>query len=214
MTGTANQISVIGSVIALSSDPIMPGTGAFQPPTGTTAQRPVAPAAGFSRFNTTLGYTEEYNGSSWRPAGGQLIQHVEGSIPASTGATAIPLDNTLPLSTEGTQIWTYTFAPTSTTSKLYITFSLSHSNSNTSTTNICTLFAGTTIIGAQATRIVANNALGMMSMHVVYAPGSTAPVTISARFGGSTTTTWYVNQTNAATLGGALASEFTIQEFE
>jgi hypothetical protein len=53
-----------------------------------------------------------------------------------------------------------------------------------------------------------------MVMHAVYSPGSTVPVTISARFGGSTTTTWYVNQTSTASLGGAMASEFTIQEFE
>jgi hypothetical protein len=214
LTGTASEIAVVGNVISIASDPILPGTGSFQPPLGTTAQRPATPATGVARFNTTLGYTEEFNGTSWRPIGGQLIQHVDGAIPASTGATAIPLDNTVPLSTEGTQIWTQSFTPTSTTSHLVITFSLTHSNSNTSTTNILTVFAGTTCIGAQASRIVANNAAGMMSMRIVYFPASTAPVTISARFGGSTTTTWYVNQTNTATLGGALASEFTIQELE
>lgn len=126
VVGTTNQITVTGGVVAIATDPILPGTGAFQPPTGTTAQRPIAPAAGYSRFNTTLGRTEEFNGAVWQPAGGVVLQHAYGSIPASTGTTAIPFDNTAPTSTEGTQIWTYTFTPISTTSKIVITFSVTH----------------------------------------------------------------------------------------
>jgi hypothetical protein len=34
-------------------------------PKGTTAQRPGTPEIGSIRFNTTLGYTELYNGASW-----------------------------------------------------------------------------------------------------------------------------------------------------
>ena len=34
-------------------------------PAGTTAQRPASPTLGMWRFNTTLGYLEVYNGSSW-----------------------------------------------------------------------------------------------------------------------------------------------------
>jgi len=37
----------------------------LQLPSGTTAQRPASPAAGMVRFNTSLGYAEVYNGSSW-----------------------------------------------------------------------------------------------------------------------------------------------------
>ena len=40
-------------------------TGAWTIPVGTTAQRPSSPATGMIRFNTTLGYAEFYNGSSW-----------------------------------------------------------------------------------------------------------------------------------------------------
>ena len=35
-------------------------------PTGTTAQRPASPGAGYLRFNTTLGAPEFWNGSAWR----------------------------------------------------------------------------------------------------------------------------------------------------
>ena len=36
-------------------------------PTGTTAQRPAGPAAGYLRFNTTIGAPEFWNGTAWRP---------------------------------------------------------------------------------------------------------------------------------------------------
>ena len=40
-------------------------TGGLFLPSGTTAQRPAAPATGQMRFNTTTGSVETYNGSSW-----------------------------------------------------------------------------------------------------------------------------------------------------
>lgn len=40
-------------------------TGAFLPPTGTTAQRPATPVVGMSRWNTDLGVYEIWNGLSW-----------------------------------------------------------------------------------------------------------------------------------------------------
>jgi hypothetical protein len=40
-------------------------TGFLRLPNGTTVQRPNTPVAGMVRFNTTLGYAEVYNGTSW-----------------------------------------------------------------------------------------------------------------------------------------------------
>jgi hypothetical protein len=51
-----------------------------------------------------------------------------------------------------------------------------------------------------------------MGVCITYAPGSTAAITFSARLG-STGGTWYCNQTSAATLGGSLATEYTITEY-
>jgi hypothetical protein len=41
------------------------GTGAMLIPVGTTAQRPSVPVLGHTRFNTTLGCLEMYDGSQW-----------------------------------------------------------------------------------------------------------------------------------------------------
>ena len=46
-------------------------TSAMILPAGTTAERPGGPAGGAMRFNTTLGYTEFYNGNSWKRLTGQ-----------------------------------------------------------------------------------------------------------------------------------------------
>lgn len=40
-------------------------TGYIQIPSGTTAQRPASPVEGMMRYNTSLGYNEYYNGTSW-----------------------------------------------------------------------------------------------------------------------------------------------------
>lgn len=41
-------------------------------PAGTTAERPGSPTAGMMRFNSTLGYTEIYNGSAWTKFGAAI----------------------------------------------------------------------------------------------------------------------------------------------
>lgn len=45
-------------------------TGSAVMPTGTTAERDGTPAAGYLRFNSTLGKPEVYNGTSWGSVGG------------------------------------------------------------------------------------------------------------------------------------------------
>ena len=40
-------------------------TGAFDVPSGTTAQRPGSPTSGMLRFNTDLGVMENYDGNAW-----------------------------------------------------------------------------------------------------------------------------------------------------
>lgn len=42
-------------------------TDRTRPASGTTAQRPGAPAAGDFRWNTTIGGSEEYDGATWNP---------------------------------------------------------------------------------------------------------------------------------------------------
>jgi hypothetical protein len=92
----------IGGVKTFSSPPVVPAgaTGAQAPqaqevigrtgatgsaviPSGTTAQRDGSPAVGYTRFNSTLGKNETWNGTHWVPEGGLLFSGI-----ALSGLTA------------------------------------------------------------------------------------------------------------------------------
>ena len=216
--GTANQITVVDgtnvtpSVVSIADNPILPGTGSFRPPSGTTAQRPVG-VAGDMRFNSTNALLEKYTGAYWGPLG-LVLQQVTGTIAAASGTTTVPLDNTAPLITEGWQIWTTSFTPISATSRIIVQFGITSSHSTTGT-NIMSLFAGTTNIGCAAGRTdsVTNTAVPL-NITQVYAPGSTASITFSARLGNSANGTSRCNSIGASTLGGALVSSYIITEIE
>ena len=78
LTGTADQIIVTDNTTTVDlSLPttlnnvrfIVPGTGAMQPPIGTTVQRPDAPVDGDMRYNSTDGFFEVREGGAWiRPS--------------------------------------------------------------------------------------------------------------------------------------------------
>jgi hypothetical protein len=72
--GTTNQITLTNGdgvsgnpIVTLANDLVLPGTGKFTWPAGTTAQRPVSPSNGDSRFNTDLGVYEQYYAGTWYP---------------------------------------------------------------------------------------------------------------------------------------------------
>jgi hypothetical protein len=216
LTGTPNQISITPAVvgtpanIALATNPTLPGLQKVTIPGGATTDRPASPVAGDFRYNSTITKHEGYNGSYWIPFG-NVIQAVTGLIPASSGTTTVPLDNTIPTSTEGWQVFSNTVTPISASSKMLIIFSITCSMSATGTM-IGSVFAGTTNIGSAAVLRPATNVGSQMTFSVLHQPGSTSPITYSFRFGGSAASTTYVNQIGTTTLGGALASNYTILE--
>ena len=55
-TGTAGNVS----------DKPNTSTGSFSLPSGTTAQRPASPTVGMIRYNTTLGFVEQYTTDGWQ----------------------------------------------------------------------------------------------------------------------------------------------------
>jgi len=74
-TGTANASTFLagdGSYKTVSvtptaiSDQNNTSTGYFDLPAGTTAQRPASPLVGMIRYNTTLGFAEQYTSDGWQ----------------------------------------------------------------------------------------------------------------------------------------------------
>lgn len=69
--GTTSQINVVNGngvgdpTISISSDPILPGTGAVTVPVGNNSEQPVG-SVGMVRYNTDLGTFEGYADGSWK----------------------------------------------------------------------------------------------------------------------------------------------------
>jgi len=95
ITGTANQITVTDGngagnpTLAITSDPILPGTGGVVVPAGTTGQRGSS-TLGNIRYNSTTGLFEGYNGAWTSFALGSGVT----SVATGTGLTGGPITST------------------------------------------------------------------------------------------------------------------------
>ena len=74
LVGTTNQISIANGnanggspTVSITNDPILPGTGGVQVPSGSSAQR--LPVNGVIRYNTDNANFEFYESSSWQTIG-------------------------------------------------------------------------------------------------------------------------------------------------
>jgi hypothetical protein len=68
--GTGISVSASTGAVTITNtgavyDATTASTGYFDFPSGTTAQRPGSPGTGMVRFNTTTGFFEGYNGTTW-----------------------------------------------------------------------------------------------------------------------------------------------------
>jgi hypothetical protein len=218
VAGTANQITVTGSLptltASLADNPIVPGLQRLRLPSGATADRPAGNGADL-RYNTTTGYIETFSTADWVPLG-RVLQIATGTIAAVNGTVVIPLDNTIPTNTEGTQIFTTSFTPLSASSRVIVNFTISVATNTNNVSVASCIFSGTTNQGVTVTRCATSTTttgvLYSLSLQAAWAPGSTAAITISARVGPLAASTCYVNSHPTALFGGALVTEYTITE--
>lgn len=121
ITGTANQIDVANGAgpgnptISISTNPIIPGTGAMTVPKGTTAQRPGG-VDGMLRFNTDLDAFEIYDSGGWGtlPAGAVTL------INTGTGLTGGPITSSGTISIADTGVTAATYGSASAVSQITI----------------------------------------------------------------------------------------------
>ena len=187
---------------------VIPGTEGFTPPIGTTAQRPGVPGLGETRYNTTLGKKEYWNGTTWI-APGEVLQVVTGTMTptsyTSVAATQLPYDNTVPASTEGLQLWSQSFTPVLATSTIIITVSSFYTaGAATAAFMSGALFNGTTCFHAV---MIGRTALsGDGSAYTVtgqQTAGSTTARTYSFRAGPNANMLVYFGQGSAGQAFGA-----------
>jgi hypothetical protein len=79
---------------AVVSDTNNTSTGYFDLPAGTTAQRPITPNVGYVRYNTTLGFLEQYTADGWQGIAPLSVRVSAGSGLNATLENAISIDET------------------------------------------------------------------------------------------------------------------------
>lgn len=119
IAGTSGQIDVANGngvsgnpTLSIATDPVMPGTGSMQVPTGTTAQRSGGIDGQF-RFNSDLAQFEGFTSGSWRQfslVGGVLSfsAGTTGFTPSSATSGNVTLGGVLNVSNGGTGAATLT----------------------------------------------------------------------------------------------------------
>ncbi len=208
-------------VPTVNNEPLVYSNGSIPSiSSGLLSAIPAASIVGRLYFATDTKIIYRDTGTIWSPLidGNSSIirQNISGIIPALTATTTIPLDNTAPLSTEGTAIWSQSFTPTNGANTMQIEFSC-QVDSNTSNRMIAfAIFRDTTCIGASIQHVTTTARPVTVKMQIRdVAPGN-GPFVYSCRAGVTgATATWYINNNAAAYFAGNLAkTTYTIWEFQ
>ena len=149
------------------------------------------------------------------PNAGQVLQVVNFQTgERATGTTLIPLDDTIPQNTEGTEFMTLAITPTSATSKLLIEVSAVF-YTNPSAWIIGALFQDATANALAASYFYEpNNGAGKeLTLRHYMTAGTTSATTFKFRAGPQASATVVLNgDASARYLGGVAASSITITE--
>lgn len=151
------------------------------------------------------------------PAGangtGAIAQVKTGLCPKMSGTTLIPSDNTIPLITEGTLLWTQKITPTAASSRISISSSQYVDSSSTNRNVTISIFRNTTCIHAQVVNITTAARPEVLPITFVDTPNTTSEVTYTARIGISSAATWHINNSNTGIgYGGVSPSNYIIME--
>ncbi len=142
--------------------------------------------------------------------GGKVLQSFASQIARATGTTGIPDDNTIPTSSEGTQIYSQAITPAATSSKVLLFYAL-QTYISVGSAVVITAFRGSTCIGASTfeTPSGANNMIN--SFVTIDSPSTTSATTYTLRIGEKTDTgTWVVGGKNNAVYGDILAKNTVV----
>lgn len=144
----------------------------------------------------------------------QVANYTTGAM--ATGTALIPMDNTIPQITEGTQFMSLSFTPKKDTSKLKITVVAQSAVPTTSGWGTTALFRNSVsnAIGAVPAYYHAAGGIGVNISFVCFIDALSASLsTFTVRIGHSNAQTLTFNGTvSTAYMGGSLTSSITIEE--
>jgi hypothetical protein len=146
----------------------------------------------------------------------QIVNTQSGALGSSV--VVIPLDDTIPQITEGTEFITATITPTNASNVLDITVVLNLSN-NTGVTNVAALFQDSTanaLCASAKSSMGVANAMTQVTLKHRMTAGTTSATTFRVRVGPSGAVTMGINGTagSGRFFGGVYISSITITEFK
>lgn len=181
---------------------------------GTLALIPAAGNVGALYITTDTNVIYRDTGTTWVAVSPPSVASFNyGTVAYQTGTSLIPADNTMPVSTEGTLLFSVTVTPASTASKFLIDFApIVDSGSNGRYVTLAA-FRGTTCIYAGSCYITTSTRFYTLPIHVVDVPATTAATTYSVRVGINTNATWHVAGSSTVRYNGASNTEWSVVEF-
>ena len=221
ITGTANEITVTDGT-GVSGNPTLslPSALTF---TGKTVTG--GTFNGIAIGSSSTATTQSANDNSTKlatTAYADAIKYVKQAPVVTTlttrvtASTTIPLDNTIPQNTEGTEVLAATITPTSASSVLEIEINGYFGPPSVAYQHIGALFVDTTAnaLAAQMLTVGTNNdSGGGFSFKYRLSAGSTSARTYKFRVGLSNAGTWYFNGDSTGNLfGGVSYSSMTVTE--
>jgi hypothetical protein len=150
-------------------------------------------------------------------APGMPLQVVSTNTTAyATGTTQIPVDNTIPQNTEGTQFMTQAITPHASTNKLVVEVLAYHSSDGAVVDISGAIFQDSTANAVSAVSIVQAGTTykELITMRTVVTAGTTSATTFKYRAGPSSAVTVYFNGSGAQLFGGVAGSNMTITEYK
>lgn len=193
------------------------GTGASQMNSGTTAQRPGSPTNGLLRYNSTFGYVEAYQNSTWAPINGSYFWPANGTSASTNSASEANLKViTIPAAIMGANsclelFTTWTMTGTAGTKTPIIRLSTTSGDTSGGTTYLSTASASANLALKNITQICNANStsaqIGNNAPGIGFQSATNATSTIN------TANVWYININGlVANTGDSLAiSSYTLR---
>lgn len=147
---------------------------------------------------------------------GTVLQTLQSTVTTNTSLSAsIPIDDTVPLITEGNAIDSTGITPASTSNKVLVRFKCNAAASSTGETIVAALFRGSTCIDAMSIQVPnGTSATTTFILEDLDSPASASAVTYSVRMGVSAGTYRLNGYTAGRLFGGASQATLTVQEIK
>ena len=208
VSGTTGQINVstVGgiSTVSIATDPVIPGTGAIQLPSGTTAARPASPVNGDLRYNTTTGTFEGYANGVW---GAIVSGSGVTSIGTGTGLTGGPITSTGTISIANTGVTATNYGSASSIG----TFTVNAQGQLTAASNTSIAISASQVTSGTFT--VSQGGTGVSTLTgLAYGNGTSAfTAATGAQVVSTIGSTAVTNATNATNIAGGTSSSIPYQ---